>query len=34
MGIEQLLGPVPVAVFVEEHYLKLPFAREIRKPDA
>src|SRR5262249_43172478 len=27
MVIEQLLGPVPKAVFVEEHYLRLPFSR-------
>jgi ribosomal protein L16 Arg81 hydroxylase len=27
MIIEELLGPVPRAVFVEDHYLKLPFAR-------
>src|SRR5436309_959018 len=27
MAIEQLLGPVPRAVFIDEHFLKLPFAR-------
>ena len=27
MIIEQLLGPIPRAVFIEDHYLKLPFAR-------
>src|SRR5262245_116902 len=27
MVIEQLLGPVPKSVFVEEHYLRLPFSR-------
>src|SRR5439155_9879351 len=27
MALAQLLGPVPTAVFLEEYYLKLPFAR-------
>jgi hypothetical protein len=27
MASEQLLGPVPIAAFFEEHYLPLPFAR-------